>query len=126
MYSDENLGDPDPLWSSSLNMAHKMAGPHKLHADAFAAATALRDSLAHDLLQWQIMETRLRRASREVPQYCRLVFTSCEGLKTRFDNLSAHELGQTQELQAFSAKLASLKRDMEGVLALNRMDINLL
>ena len=83
-----------------------MAAPQQhttLAADAYAAATVLRNSLADDLLKWQLMETRLRRASQEVPQYCRLVFTKCEGLVTRFDNLSTHELGQTQELQTFTA-----------------------
>jgi hypothetical protein len=64
------------------------------------------------------METRLRRASQEVPQYCRMVFTKCEGLVTRFDNLYTHELGQTQELQTFTAKFDALKRDLVGVLAM--------
>jgi hypothetical protein len=68
MFSDENsgpiLGDPDRLW-----LFLNMAGSHQLNSDAFAAqaATALRDSLADDLLQWQLMETWLLRASREVP-----------------------------------------------------------
>jgi hypothetical protein len=113
MFSDEHSGDATGIWSSL-----SMARPHQLHADAFASATALRDSLADDLLKWQLMETRLRRASQEVPQYCRMVFTKCEGLVTRFDNLSAHELDRTHDLQAFIAKFASLKRDMAGVLAM--------
>jgi hypothetical protein len=116
MFSDENSGDPNRLWLS-LNMA----GPHQLNADAFAAATALRNSLADDLFQWQLMETRLRRASREVLQYCRSVFTRCDDILTWFYNFSTHELGQTQELQAFSAKFASLKRDMVGCSALLAM-----
>jgi hypothetical protein len=47
-----------------------------------------------------------------------MFFTKCEGLVTRFDNLSAQELDRTHDLQAFSAKFASLKRDMAGVLAM--------
>jgi hypothetical protein len=81
---------------------------------ARAAVNVLRDSLANDLLQWQILETKLRRAERDVPQYCRMVFTKCEVLVTRFDNLSECELGQ--EMQAFCDKFASLKRDLGGVL----------
>jgi hypothetical protein len=61
IFSDDNSGDATGIWSS-LNMA----GPHQLRADAFASATALRDSLADDLLKWQHMDTRLRRASQEV------------------------------------------------------------
>jgi hypothetical protein len=97
MISDDNSGDPERFWST-----FNMAGPQQLNADAFAAATALRDSLADNLLQWQLMETKLRRACWEVPQYCRMVFTKCEGLLTRFDNLSTHELCQTQESGATS------------------------
>jgi hypothetical protein len=37
-------------------------------------------------------------------------------LVTRFDNLSAHEVGQTTELQLFRAKFPSLKRDLGRVL----------
>jgi hypothetical protein len=104
IFSDEYSGDSEQFLSS-LNMA----GPYE-------AATALRDSLADDLVQWQLLETRLRRASREIPIYCRSVFTKCDALVTRFDNLSAHEVGQTTELQHFSAKFPSLTRDLARVL----------
>jgi hypothetical protein len=114
-FPDDNSGDASAYLY--LNMAEPQQH-NTLAADAFAAATALRQSLADDLLQWRLMETRLPRASREVPKYCRSVFTRCEGLLTRFDNLSTHELGQTQELQAFTAKFAALKRDLVGVLAM--------
>ena len=71
MFSDDNSGDATGIWSS-LTQTFSKAGQHQLHADAFASATALRDSLADDLLKWQHMETRLRRASQEVPQYYRM------------------------------------------------------
>jgi hypothetical protein len=37
-------------------------------------ADALRDSLADDLVRWQTLETRLRRASRDIPQHWRTVY----------------------------------------------------
>jgi hypothetical protein len=115
IFPDDHSGDVSAY--RYLNMAEPQQHS-TLAADAFAAATALRQSLADDLLQWRLMETRLPRASREVPKYCRSVFTRCEGLLKRFENLSTHELGQTQELQAFTAKFAALKRDLVGMLAM--------
>jgi hypothetical protein len=103
---DTNSGD-NYRFMSSLNVEgplQYLPPQNALADDAFANAS--QDSLVDNLRQWQLMDTRLRRASREVPQYCRSVFTRCDGLVTRFDNLSAHELGQTQELQAFRAKFA--------------------
>jgi hypothetical protein len=100
-----------------------LAAPQQQHtehnavaADAHTAATALRDSLADNLAQWQILETRLRNARREVPVYCRSVFKRCDDVIGQFDNLSAHEVGQTTELQIFCTKFRSLRRDMDAVL----------
>jgi hypothetical protein len=118
LFPDENSGAWSPLIQSQFQ-TFNMAAPQQhntLAADAYAAATAMRDSLADNLAQWQILETRLRHARREVPAYCRSVFTTCDGVVRQFDNLSAHEVGQTTELQIFSSKFRSLKRDLERVL----------
>jgi hypothetical protein len=93
-----------------------MSGPPQhtaLTDDAYQAATALRNSLANDLLQWTLLERRLRRDGREVLTYYKSVFVRCDGLITRFDLLSAHEVCGTPEL---STKFASHKRDLERVL----------
>jgi hypothetical protein len=109
MNFDDNSGDTNRLWSLNMTEPQQLHGVLGVaHADEFASANALRDSLADDLLKWQVMESRLRRASREAPLLSKSVFTRCYDTLTKFSNLSAHELDRTQDLQAFSAKIASL------------------
>jgi hypothetical protein len=106
----------------TLNMAAPLP-PQQQHtehnafaADAYAAATVMRDSLADNLMTWHILETRLRNARREVAGYYRSVFTRCDDVVRQFDNLSAHAVGQTTELHIFSTKFRSLQRELDRVL----------
>ena len=112
----------------TLNMAaplppqQQQHSEHTFSADAYAAATVLRDNLADNLAQWHILEARLRNARREVAGYYKSVFARCDAVVTKFDNLSAHEVGQTTELHIFCTKFRSLQRDLDRVLPMMEAD----
>ena len=112
----------------TLNMAaplppqQQQHSEHTFSADAYAAATVLRDNLADNLAQWHILEARLRNARREVAGYYKSVFARCDAVVTKFDNLSAHEVGQPTELQIFCTKFRSLQRDLDRVLPMMTAD----
>jgi hypothetical protein len=59
---------------------------------AHAAANALRDSLANNLLQWQILETKLSRADRDVPQYSRMVSTQLTRPSNSWSRITNHNI----------------------------------